>query len=190
MSPKLAHADTLLQPHIGGLIPAVLYSGLPHDPSAVADALGLSEDQLACMRGGALQAELDVPEGAWRVWPERGIAAWLARRRGATVPPTPGRLDHFGLDLLDATTRLLRHGLWCSEVRLLDHCGWAAPQPIRDGLERLVAAPQNALGISALWSDGDGGAIRVELFQNGSAWAPSPGEAERWLLLAAGLADE
>ena len=74
MSPVLVrderstHADARL-------VPAGVPCGLPKDLAAAASDLGVTPSQFQHMRGGALQAELDLPSGFWRVWPELGLAA-------------------------------------------------------------------------------------------------------------------
>jgi hypothetical protein len=171
-------------------MPAVLFRDIPAELDRAAAMLGLAPEQLGHMRGGGLQAELDVPSGAWRYWPDRGVAAWLSRRDSAT-PPTGAELEPAGLGLPEAVERLHAAGLWCAEMRLyIRHEGWTPSLQLREALELLHETEAPVDGVSALWSDGRGSAARVELFAGGQAWASSPVEAERWLLVAAGLSDD
>jgi hypothetical protein len=70
-------------------IPAVAVAGLPREAVDVANVLGLLPSQLAPTRDEALEAELDVPPGRWRVWPTRGVGLWVGRD---TSPPPLARL--------------------------------------------------------------------------------------------------
>jgi hypothetical protein len=187
----LVHETATTQPRTLGLMPAVLFANVPTEPQAAVAALGLDPEQVGHVRGGALQADLDLPDGSWRLWPERGIAAWLGRHAEATPPPTASDLQRGDVDLLAGLDRLLDRGLWCSELRLLDDdSGWSVALPLRTALEALIEDGARIRGLSGVFSDGHGGASRVELFTDGEAWASTPLEAERWLLIASGIVDE
>jgi hypothetical protein len=187
----LVHNEPLLQPRIAGLMPAVLYRDLPHEAADAAAVLGLALSQFGHVRGRALQADLDVPEGSWRYWPHVGLAAWLGRRGTSGVPPVRAKLTRARLDLVDAIQRLLTRGRWTSEMRLLGSDGeWSPSQPLKGAIEALLAGREDIVAVSGLWSDGHGRPVRVELFCDGQAWASNPVDAERWLLIASGLADD
>jgi hypothetical protein len=187
----LVHLAATAQPRTLGLVPALLFADLPDDAEAAVSALGVSREQVGHARGGGFQADLDVPEGSWRFWPSWGVAAWLGRSPSSMAPRTAGSLRRGQLDLLVGLGRLLDRGFWASELRLLHEAdGWMRPLSLRAALEGLAAEGDRIQGVSGLFSDGHGRAARVELFSNGQAWASTPVDAERWLLVASGLADE
>lgn len=170
-------------------MPAVLFTDLPETPEAAADVLGLSPEQLTDVRDGALQADLDVPSGAWRVWPQKRVAAWLGR--STSSPHTSAALERAQLDLVDALDRLYERGYWCAELQLLrDEDGWSGSLPLKAALSKMIDGEQAVRGFSGVFGDGRGGSARVELLCDGQAWASSSIDAERWLLVASGLSDE
>lgn len=180
--------NPLSQPRIAGLVPARVVSGVPAGIEAARDALRLAPGQLKPSLDGAWQGELDCPAGTWRVWPEHGTAAWIAR--GATdLPRVRDDVHAQPLDLIEAMRRLHARGLWCLELRILTREGWGPNEPAADELGRLLALGDDALGISGLFTGGEDGPARVELFVDGTVWAANWLDAERWLLTAAGVAD-
>jgi hypothetical protein len=186
MSSANSNITTGIQPRVAGLKSAMLFTGLSADMGHAASALGLDASQFGHMRGGAQQAELDIPRGAWRYWPARGAAAWLGRKANVAAPQSELRAEP--LELSAAIARLFERGLWSSELRLLRRNGWSSPLPLKDALAELRDA--RVLGVAATWSDGRGGAVHVELFSDGQVWASDALHAERWLLVANGLPDE
>lgn len=177
-----------IQPRIAGLVPARVVAGLPTHVDGARAALRLEPAQLTRSDDGAWLAELGCPAGTWRVWPERGVAAWIGHRSGA-MPRVDAGITPGPLDLIEAVRRLHARGLWCLELRILTNDGWSANERAATGLRRLLDLGDEALGISALWSRGEDGAARVEIYRDGSAWASDWLDAERWLLTATGVAD-
>jgi hypothetical protein len=176
------------QPRIAGLVPARVVAGLPRGVEAAREALRLAPGQLKPTADGAWQSELDLPPGTWRVWPELGEAAWIAHA-GTELPRVGAGVRAQALDLVEAVRRLHARGLWCLELRLLTRDGWGPNEPAADGLARLVGLDAAVFGLSGLFSGGEDGPARVELFRDGTVWAANWLDAERWLLTAAGIVD-
>lgn len=176
------------QPRIAGLIPARVVRGLPADVDAACEALNLAPQQLTPTIDGAWLAELGCPSGTWRVFPARGVAAWISHRASA-MPRIEPVVEPATLDLVEAVRRLHARGLWCLELRILTDEGWSANERASTGLRRVLDLGADVHGISALWSGDDEDAARVELYRDGSVWASDWLDAERWLLTAAGVAD-
>jgi hypothetical protein len=175
-------------PSVQGLHHAALVSGLGGRVEDARERLRLDAEQLHPAMGAALEARIDLPPGTWRVWPSEGRAAWLGRRPGA-VPRVSDEVELVELDLIQAIRRMHAAGLTCIEVQLFVAGGWTRPEDAYAGLSRLVAERQRVAGISGIFSGGDIGPARVELFHDGRVLASDPLDAERWLLVAHGMAD-
>lgn len=132
--------------------------------------------------GGSLTAELSVPQGKWRIWAERGVAAWLGHNDGH-IPRINGAAP-VELDLPDAIRNLHARGLWCLEVRLLDEHGWSRPMDAYDGLSALMHRKNHIEAVSGIFSNRGSSPARVELHTDGRVLADNPSDAERWLLVA------
>jgi hypothetical protein len=182
MSLALSHPT----PAIEGLFPATLVGGLGRNLDDVREALRLAEEQTHPSPDGSVVAELPVPGGTWRIWPEHGVAAWLGRRSGDL--PRVNDATPVALDLPDAVRHLHDRGLWCVEVRLFDAAGWSRPMDAYDGLCDLVARAHKIEGISAIFSS-QSGPVRVEMYRDGRVLAADPLDAERWLLIAHDIGD-
>lgn len=168
---------------------AALFRSVPGTLDEAAAAVRLSPESFVPMPGGAWQADLAVPRGFWRLWPERGVAAWFGTRQDRPLDRPPAQLDPARLDLLNAVQRLRQHGHWPVEVSLLGTDGWTAAQPAYEALVALADGQEGWRAVAGTWSDGVGGAVYVELDRDGHAWAHERHDAERFLLLAAGLED-
>jgi hypothetical protein len=179
---------TATTPSIDGLFPAILIGGVGHSAERARRALGLGEEQLHPAQDNSLQADIELPRGTWRIWPERAVAAWLGRD-AATVPRTLADVAPVPIDLVCALRRLHCHGLWCVEARLLTHQGWSRPSDSHTSLEDLVRRPDQILALSGVFAGGDTGPARVEISRDGRVWASDPLDAERWLLVAHGMRD-
>jgi hypothetical protein len=170
------------------LLPAFLVHGLPADLEAAAAALGLTLAVFGPMRGGAWQADFDLPRGtSWRLLPDKRAALWMARDAAAATPPVPGSWSGVDIDLVQALWRLARAGLWLTEASLLiGSDAWTARAPGGEILRRLAdeSAPRAVAGV---WSDPHGRAVQAELHHDGRIWAENHIRAERLLLVAAGL---
>jgi hypothetical protein len=170
------------------LVPAFLVAGLPEEPAAAAEALGLSLSLFVPARDGAWQADFDLPRGAsWRLLPEQRAALWIARDPAVALPPMRSPWHRVELRLLDGLLRLgeLEH-VWLAEAALLDPAsGWT---PVYSGgtAMRLLAATPDIGAVSGIWSDDRGRAIHAEIYRDGRILAESHSQAERWLLAAAG----
>lgn len=169
------------------LLPAVAVAGLPRDTAAIARALGLNAEQFGPTRGGAIQADLDVPAGFWRVWPTRGIGLWISR--APQRRPPLGRMAHTAeLDLVQTVLRLGDHGIWIYEGRLFDaDAGWTRPLPLKDLFHTLVRDQQRMLAVAGSWGDSAGRSHEAVLTRAGEMQAVSPTQAVRWLTIACGL---
>jgi hypothetical protein len=169
---------------------AALLVGLPDGLDEAAAAVNLTPAQFMPMPDGAWQANLAVPSGIWRLWPERGIAAWFGARTDRPLDQPPARLEPARLDLIEALRRLHRRGHWPGELSLLGPDGWTRAQVGYDALRQLAAAPDTWTALAGTWSDGVGGALYVEFDVHGRVWAHSRADAKHFLLLVAGLSDD
>ncbi|MEA2442526.1 MAG: hypothetical protein QOH76_3950 [Thermoleophilaceae bacterium] len=185
MSLALLHPTSAVE----GLFPATLVGGLGATLDDARGALRLGTEQTHPAPGHAVIAELAVPRGTWRIWPERGLAAWLGRRR-SELPRVDEQTAPVTLDLPDAVRHLHARGLWCMEVRLLDGDGWTRPMDAYEGLTDLVRRGVEVEGISGIFSGGQTGPARVEMYRDGRVLASDPLDAERWLLVVHGLDDD
>jgi hypothetical protein len=172
------------------LLPAVAVAGLPRRDAAIAGALGLDVAQFGPTRGGAIQADLDVPHGFWRVWPARGIGLWISR-----VPhqrPPLARIAHpANLDLVQTLLRLGDRGIWIYEGRLFDdNSGWGRPQQLKELFDVLARDQQRILAIAGSWGDSAGRSHDAVLTCAGEMRAVNPTQAVGWLSIACGLPDE
>lgn len=178
----------LSAPRIAGLVPARLLRGLATDIENLRAQLGLQQGQLKPSHDGAWFGELECPAGMWRAWPSSGAAAWIGRRQNQ-LPRVDTDMRTEPLDLIEGVRRLHARGLWCLELRLLTDEGWGPSAQASKGLAHLMALGTGAIGLSAVWSGGEYGPTRVELYRDGTIWASNWLDAERWLLTAAGVAD-
>jgi hypothetical protein len=161
---------------VEGLFPATLVAGLGATLDDARRALRLGAEQAHPVPGHAVTADLTVPRGTWRIWPERGVAAWLGRRRGE-LPRVDDDTIPVALDLPEAVRHLHARGLWGVEVRLLDSDGWSRPMDAYEGLTDLMRRVEDIEGISGVFNGGEGGPARVEIYRDaeGGTWpAPRP----------------
>lgn len=172
------------------LVAAIAVAGLPEESSAIASYLGIDEAELAATRGGALQADLDVPAGFWRVWPARGIGLWISRKPGQRPPL--GRLrPNVDIDLARTLLRLGERGIWLYEGRLYDReHGWSRPLALLPLYRALTDGSTDTLAVAGAWSDPAGRAYRAVLTRTGELQARYPTQAVRWLAIACDLPDD
>lgn len=171
------------------LMPAFLVAGLPLEPAAAAAELGLSFAAFGPARGGAWQADFDLPRGtSWRLLPEHGAALWLARDATTALPPSAASWRPLELDMLAAVIRVAAiEGVWLTEARVMRNGeGWTAPLGGSAAL-RLMGKARDLTAVSGTWSDHRGRAVAGELHRDGRMWAETHVQAERWLLAVAGL---
>jgi hypothetical protein len=172
------------------LVAAVAVAGLPDEPAAIASYLGVETSQLGQTRGGALQADLDVPAGFWRVWPARGIGLWIGRAPGQR-PPLGALRPNLDIDLARTLLRLGDRGIWLYEGRLYEReRGWSRPLQLRPLYEALVDDANDTLAVAGAWSDPGGRAYRAVLTRAGELQARYPTQAVRWLAIACDLPDD
>jgi hypothetical protein len=188
-------ASVLLQLRDGaeapeGLVPAVAVAGLPGHPEEIARHLGVGLEQFGATRGGAIQADLDVPAGFWRVWPDRGIGLWVGRVPGQ--PPPLGRLcPSVEIDLAATLLRLGERAIWLYEGQLFhEERGWTRPLALRPLFEELTQGGAEYIAIAGSWSDPAGRAYRAVLTRSGELQATRPTQAVRWLAIACDLPDD
>jgi hypothetical protein len=170
-------------------VPAFLVADLPAEPSAAAAALGLPFTAFGPARGGAWQADLDLPRGtSWRLFPDRRAALWVAREAAAAVPPISPVWTGMKIELLDGLLRLAEvERVWLSEAALLDaETGWTSMMGATAAI-RALADGSDVLALSGTWSDERGRAVYAELHRDGRIRAETYAQAERWLLTAAGI---
>jgi hypothetical protein len=167
-------------PWTAGLTSARLLLGVDHDVDAVAAMLGLDADQLRWGGDGALHAELDLPPGSWRIWPDRGAALWVSARPGVPAPATRGGRR---LSLARIVRALRRRGVRARELRLYDGERWGPSMRALDALIALDAS--DACGICGVWSAVERHPTRVEVFDDGTLWASTPVDAAWWAMEAA-----
>lgn len=176
----------------GPLIPAFLVADLPLEPVDAAAELGVSFAAFGPARGGAWQADLDLPRGSsWRLLPDHRAALWLARDAATAVPPIARSWRPLKLDMFTAMHRLAAiEGVWLTEARILrEGMSWTAPL-VGSAALRLVGQTGDVVAVSGTWSDQRSRAVAGELHHDGRMWAESHVQAERWLLVAAGISGE
>lgn len=171
------------------LVPASVLVDVPRELPELASMIGVGVRQLQPMRGGAFQAELDVPPGFWRVWPEHALALWIGRGPYASMPHVAQR--HRGqLDLLTTLLRLHRTGMWLQEASLVLTDGDRTESaPLEAIVAALRAHADRVAGVAGFWGDGAGNVVEGELFRSGEVRVSSPTTAIRWLETAYGLND-
>jgi hypothetical protein len=171
-------------------VAAVAVAGLPAEPSAIAAHLGIELGQLGATRGGAFQADLDVPAGFWRVWPARGIGLWISRMPGQR-PPLGRVRPNVEIDLARTLLRLGERGIWLYEGRVYDReHGWSRPLALRPLYRALADGTDETLAVAGAWSDPAGRAYRAVLTRAGELQARYPAQAVRWLAIACDLPDD
>lgn len=170
-------------------IRACAVGGLPADAVLIAEMLGLLPTQFGATRGGAIQADIDVPSGFWRVWPDRGIGLWIGRDRGQP-PPLKRWQPAVELDLLRTILRLGEHEVWLYEGQLHDESGWTSPLPLRTIYETLRLQPDNFDALTGEFGDSSGRSQTAFISRFGCVEAISPTQAVRWLSIAYGLTSE
>jgi hypothetical protein len=167
-------------------IPAVAVAGLPRAAVDVANVLGLLPSQLAPTRDEALEAELDVPPGRWRVWPTRGVGLWVGRD---TSPPPLARVRAlYRLDLAETVRRLGEHGIWLYEGRVFDRGRWSEPLPLKPVYQLLLGG--EATAVCGAFGDRAGRAHEAMIFRSGQLRMSHPEQALGWLEIACGLTDD
>ena len=170
-------------------IRACAVAGLPSDLAGIADALGLLPAQFGATRASAIQADIDLPAGFWRVWPKKGIGLWVGREPGPGAPLQrwqPG----VELDLLEMILRLGEHGVWLYEGRLHAEDGWTVPLPLKAIYERLRLRPEAFDALSGEFGDSSGRSQQAVISRAGCVEAVSPTQAVRWLSIAYGLTSD
>jgi hypothetical protein len=124
---------------------------------------------------GALHAELDCPAGSWRVYPRLRIALWISLRPGLGPPP----IRHGGrLPLAHLVRRLRGRGMRFRDLRIHDGESWSPPLRAAEALSALKTS--DVCAISAMWSRADHHPARIEVFHDGTLWAPAPADAAWW----------
>lgn len=168
---------------------ACAVGGLPPELESIAVSLGLLPEQFGPTRDGAFQADLDLPAGFWRVWPDREIGLWIGRD-----PDHPPPLVHWHptqeLSLLEMILRLGEHGMWLFEGRLGDDDGWSSPLPLKVVYEQLKRFPERFERLSGEFGDSSGRSLPAAISRSGSVEAVSPTQAVRWLSIAYGLSSD
>jgi hypothetical protein len=165
-----------------GLVSARAVRALPSDTVSVARALGLLPAQFGATRDGAIQADLDVPDGFWRIWPESGFGVWVGRAPNQPPPSIPS-ISMAGVDLAQAILRLGESGIWLFEGRILRHgSGWTNPLALSDAYGLLMRSASDMLAIDGWFGDSSGRSHHGVLSRDGELQAVSPTQAVRWLM--------
>jgi hypothetical protein len=168
-------------------MPALLVGGLPAEPVDAAAALGVPFDVFGAVRGGALQADFDLPRGtSWRLLGRgSGLALWVGRDANSERPPSRRRARSIELDLTKALLALAEIELaWLSEGSVLDAAGTWGPAATGETVLRMLAAERSAQAVAGTWGDARGRAVQAEIYRDGRIWAETHTQAERWLLAA------
>jgi hypothetical protein len=173
--------NTYERPFTG--VRAFAVAGLHGEPGQIAEALGLDPAQFAPTRHGAIQADLDVPAGFWRVWPDEGIGLWIGREPG-TEPPLRQWRPRVRLDLLKVVMRLGERGIWLYEGQLHGDDGWTPRQPLKMIYEQLQRHPDAFDALSGEFGDSSGRSQQAVISRFGSLETLSPTQAVRWLSIA------
>jgi hypothetical protein len=145
-------------------VASLMVSGLPTDEEAIAQILGVGQEQLKHVKGGVVEAALDVPAGKWRVWPAEGSGIWIGET-DSRLPRMPARAQADGQNLGEFVTALARGGLFLQRVRLLVCGAWTSPLPTREWLRRLD--DPEVQGIAGGASDGLDTGFGFELHKSG-----------------------
>jgi hypothetical protein len=168
---------------------ACAIAGLPRELEQIATSLGLLPEQFGATRNGAFQADLDLPAGFWRVWPERRIALWVGRDPDQP-PPLARWQPHDELSLLEMILRLGQNGIWLYEGRLGGSSGWSPALPLKLVYEQLRLHPERFDRLSGEFGDSSGRSQQAVVSRFGCVEAVSPTQAIRWLSIVYGLTSD
>lgn len=163
-----------------GLLPALVLVGLPPDRCAAMNALA-SVDQFEQMTDGALQADLEVPPGTWRLWADRHVALWVGTRADAV----PMVRSNAKLDLFEAALALSDSGLMLRDLRVQTAAGWGKLMRAHEALRHLAEHP-DVTGVRGVWATASARgvrAVRAEIHSSGSMFAETAAMA--WLIAEA-----
>lgn len=164
---------------------ACAIGGLPVEIGDIADALGLLPEQFGATRGGAIQADIDLPSGFWRVWPDSGIGLWVGRDPGQ-APPLQRWHPAVELDLLETVLRLGEHDAWLYEGKLHADDGWTEPMSLKSIYALLHVHGELFDAMTGVFDDA-GRAQHATITRSGCVEMSSPAQAVRWLSIAYGL---
>jgi hypothetical protein len=146
-------------------LPGLAVVGLPMDEDAAMSVLAGTE-QFEVMPDRTFQADLDVPEGTWRLWADRGVAVWIGARPGEI----PRVRSNANLDLFELAIALSDAGLMLRDLKVREGGVWhrrmRAPQALR-----FLAEHPSAEAMRGVWSDKAGRVVRVELHSSGIMFA-------------------
>jgi hypothetical protein len=157
VTPRRSH-DTTVSP---GHVPALVVVGLPVD-SDVARAMLAAPNQFEPLSDGSFSAQLEVPPGTWRYWPESRTAFWLGRRADSRAPVRGGpRIDLFELFL-----GLGRGGLLLRDLKALHKGGWG-PRLRAGAALRMLADDPSVKAVRGVLADRSGRAVRMEIHNTG-----------------------
>ena len=148
-----------------GLLPALALVGLPEDAEAAMAVLA-SVEQFEPMRDGVMQAEIEVPPGTWRLWPDRYVALWVGKRPDA-VPALRGDAQ---LDLFETVLALSDCGLKLRDLRARSAAGWGKLMRAHHALRHLAEHP-DVSAVRGVWADPQGRAVRAEIHSSGTMFA-------------------
>jgi hypothetical protein len=165
---------------------ACAIGGLPAETSAIAAALGLHPAQFGPTRRGAIQADIDLPIGYWRVWPDQGIGLWVGGDPGQ-APPLQRWHAPAELDLLQTILRLGEHDVWLYEAQLWEENGWTAPLSLKAIYQGLRRRPNGFAALRGEFGDASGRSQTAFISRTGCVETLSPTQAVRWLSIAYGL---
>jgi hypothetical protein len=170
-------------PQTVGLTSARLVLDAGENLADISARLGVDLAQLAWGGDGALQVDLDLPPGSWRVYPPLHVALWISLRPGVDPPP----IRHHGrLGLAKLVRRLRARGVRFRDLRVNDGETWSQPLRAAEALSVLKAS--DPCCISAMWSRADRHPARIEVCDDGTLWASTPADAAWWTMEA--LADD
>jgi len=170
-------------------IRACAIGGLPSEPALIAAALGLHPAQFGQTRRGAMQADIDLPRGFWRVWPEHGIGLWIGRDPGQ-APPLLWWRPAAELDLLQTILRLGEHNVWLYEGQLRDESGWTEPLSLKAIYDELRRQPDTFEALLGEFGNSSGRSQSAFISRTGCVEMSSPTQAVRWLSIAYDLTSD
>lgn len=148
-----------------GLLPALALVRLPEDPHA-AMALLAGVELFEPMPDGTMQADIDVPSGTWRLWPDRHVALWI----GAQPEAVPAMRSDARLDLFETALALSDSGLKLRDLRVRTTSGWGRLMRAQHALRHLAEHP-DVSAIRGVWADQVGRAVRAEIHSSGTMFA-------------------
>jgi hypothetical protein len=170
------------------LVTSVLVRGLPGDDRQIAIELGVGEEQLYHVNGGVVEAQLHLPAGMWRIWPDLGAGVWIGATPTSGIPHMPVGASRRKFKLRDFVLRLAGAGLFLQDVQLCCEGAWSEKLPSRRWLAQLDDSAVEA--IAGIVSDGADHGFEIEFGCDGLLRAETQVHADACSTLVLGLDED